>query len=97
MSGAGHIIDMNNRMRQNRSMKSSKRQKFQGSNRALDFAMKNTTEVCFKEVPKAELDAIKNTILTKVKSVQKRESIIFISVIVITIMTSIYFYAKYAN
>ena len=35
MSGVGHIIDMNNRMRQNRSMKSSKRQKFQGSNRAL--------------------------------------------------------------
>ncbi|MCK0156277.1 hypothetical protein MWU65_03745 [Cellulophaga sp. F20128] len=97
MSGAGHVIDMNNRMRQNRSMTSSNRQKFQGSNRELDFSIKNTTELSFKVISEKELAGIKNTIRSKAKASQRREVIIFSGVLLSALIVLIYCYTKYVN
>jgi len=33
--GAGHILDMINRMKQNRALRSSNKQKFKGNNRGI--------------------------------------------------------------
>ncbi len=35
--GAGHVMDMSNRMKQNRSMKTSNRKKLKSNNRDLSF------------------------------------------------------------
>lgn len=38
--GAGHVRDMQNRARQNRSMRASKREKFKSSSRDLIYSKK---------------------------------------------------------
>jgi hypothetical protein len=81
--GAGHIMDMNNRMRQNRSMKSSNKQKFKSNNRDLDFKKGNSKKLEFKKVSDKELERIKFKIRQKAKAERKREKIIFISIILI--------------
>ncbi|RFC53908.1 hypothetical protein DXU93_10190 [Brumimicrobium aurantiacum] len=40
--GAGHMQDMNNRLKQNRAQRSSKRSKFKGNNREVSVNKKKT-------------------------------------------------------
>lgn len=71
--GAGHIQDMNNRIRQNREQRPSNKPKFKENNREAIYA---ETEVDsslpqFKTVSAEELDKIKTGIRERAKTDQK--------------------------
>ena len=53
--GAGHVADMNNRMKQNRSMKTSNKPKFKSNNRDLNFSSVESKKLTFKKVSEEEL------------------------------------------
>ena len=76
--GAGHIADMNNRMKQNRSIKTSNKLKFKSNNRDLNFSKGEGAKLTFKKVSEEELTQIKNEIRRKSKSERKKERRIFI-------------------
>ncbi len=84
--GAGHISDMNNRMKQNRSMKTSNKPKFKSNNRNLNFSKGESEKLVFKKVSEDKLILIKNEIRRKAKSERKKESIIFTSILIILII-----------
>ena len=76
--GAGHVADMNNRMKQNRSMKTSNKPKFKSNNRDLNFSQSESEKLTFKKVSEDELSQIKNEIRRKSESERKKERLIFI-------------------
>lgn len=74
--GAGHIMDMTNRIKQNRSLRPSNRAKFKGNNREVIYSTdKKPERVAFKTVPENELVEIKNAIRKRAKSERKKERI----------------------
>ena len=83
--GAGHIADMNNRMRQNRSMKSSNKTKFKSNNRDLDFKKVESKKLIFKKVSEEELAKFRNEIKRKAKFERKKERLI-ISIIILMLI-----------
>jgi hypothetical protein len=96
--GAGHIADMNNRMKQNRSMKASKKPKFKSNNRDLNFSKSKSEKLTFQKVSKHELIHLKKRIKRKAESERKKERIIIalttlILIIILTIFL-IYYFAK---
>lgn len=91
--GAGHIADMNNRMRQNRSMKASNKPKFKSGNRDLNFNTKNSKELSFKKVSEGELNKIKSHIQQDLKKEKINQLYVFIiSLIITTVIITIGFY-----
>jgi len=70
-SGAGHILDMMNRIRQNAALKVSRRNKFKGNNRKINFSKKEhpKPEYDFPEISKSKLKLIK----TKIKEEARKE------------------------
>tara|TARA_R110000868_G_scaffold409659_1_gene695596 strand:+ start:116 stop:400 length:285 start_codon:yes stop_codon:yes gene_type:complete len=84
--GAGHVADMNNRMKQNRSMKTSNKPKFKSNNRDLNFSQSESEKLTFKKVSEDELSQIKNEIRRKSESERKKERLIFISTAFILII-----------
>ncbi len=82
IGGAGHIMDMNNRMKQNRSMKNSQKEKFKLHNKDLVFKG-DTKKLEFKQVPEKELQRIKFEIRQRAKAERKREMLIFIAVLLL--------------
>ncbi|MFI1770368.1 hypothetical protein [Thalassobellus citreus] len=84
--GAGHVADMNNRMKQNRSMKTSNKPKFKSNNRDLNFPNDESEKLIFKKVSEDELTQIKNEIRGKAESERKKERLIFISTAIILII-----------
>jgi hypothetical protein len=90
--GAGHIADMNNRMKQNRSVKKSNKPKFKSNNRDLNFSRGESQKLTFKKVSEDELNRIKNEIRQKAKSEQKKERIIFaLTTLLLVIILTIFF------
>ncbi len=81
--GAGHIADMNNRMRQNRSMKASNKPKFKSGNRDLNF---NSKKLSFKKISEIELKKIKCKIQKDLKKDRKNQLYIFIISLLITVV-----------
>ena len=76
--GAGHVQDMNNRMKQNRAQRPSNRQKFKENNRdGIYSSNKKTERQNFKTVPVKELDEIKKRIRKRAKEERKRELILY--------------------
>ena len=75
--GAGHVLDMINRMKQNRAQKPSNRSKFKGKNRDSIYSSKNKNELTFKTVSEEELDKIKKQIRKDAKTNQKKEFVIY--------------------
>lgn len=76
MSSAGHIIDAINRIKQNRALKASKRQKFKGSNRDTIYSGADQTQkAVFKKVPKEQAQAVINKIRHEFKIKRKRDVI----------------------
>lgn len=75
--GAGHIQDMNNRMKQNRAQRKSKKAKFKENNRQPIYAKSTTkrSQTNFKTLPENELIEIKERINNRAKIVRKRELI----------------------
>ncbi|PID71245.1 MAG: hypothetical protein CR985_00810 [Flavobacteriales bacterium] len=76
--GAGHIMDMINRMKQNRAQRPSNRLKFKENNRNRIYSSdKESQQPIFKTVPEKELIEIKKRIRKRAKAEQKKERIVF--------------------
>ncbi|MCK8481707.1 hypothetical protein [Psychroserpens algicola] len=76
--GAGHLLDMINRMKQNRSQRPSIRSKFKENNREGIYSSdKKSQQPKFKIVQKKELNKIKQRIQERAKSEQRKELIIY--------------------
>ncbi len=76
--GAGHVMDMINRMKQNRAQRPSNRQKFKENNRDGIYSTdKKAERPNFKTVPEKKLTEIKKRIRERAKSERKKERLIF--------------------
>jgi hypothetical protein len=84
--GAGHVADMNNRMKQNRSMKTSNKPKFKSNNRDLNFSNGESKKLTFKKVSEEELTRIKTEIRKKAESERKKERIIIALIVLMLII-----------
>ncbi len=86
MSSAGHVLDMIIRMRQNRAIRTSNKQKFRSNNREVVHSDKDALH--FKEVPKEELEIIKRDIREKSRKERKNLITAFIitAVLVVALM-----------
>jgi hypothetical protein len=88
--GAGHVMDMINRMKQNRAQRPSNRSKFKENNRdGIYSSHKKSRQPNFKTVPEKELTEIKNRIRERAKAEQKKEKIMFGILILIGIISLI--------
>ncbi|MBS9766267.1 MAG: hypothetical protein KGV44_01850 [Flavobacteriaceae bacterium] len=76
-SGAGHIMDMVNRVKQNRTLLSSHRSKFKGNNRDTIYSSKKDNQLKLKTLPKEELNKRKQKIREQAKAEQKKDIIIY--------------------
>ena len=89
--GAGHVLDMINRMKQNRAQRPSNRSKFKENN--IDgIYTKKQDGLKFKTVNESELDIIKQKIKVKAKKEQKKNAILLliISLTVISILVGLF-------
>ncbi len=75
--GAGHIQDMNSRIKQNRELRPSNRQKFKGKNRQPIYSKSNENSLNLISVSKKELSEIKKYNSERAKMEQKRMQIIY--------------------
>jgi len=76
--GAGHVMDMLNRMKQNRAQRPSNRPKFKENNREGIYSSNNEfNHSNFKTVPEKELIKIKKGIRERAKKEQNNERIMF--------------------
>lgn len=95
MSSAGHILDMIKRLRQNKSMRPSNRQKFQGDNRETIYAgVDDNSRANFKEFSEEEVQSAIKLIREKAKARKRREYIFFFSCL---IATAGLFYALFSS
>ena len=96
LSSAGHILDMIKRMRQNRSLRASKRQKFKGNNRETIYGGTDQQDkAIFKEFPESQVKAAIKQIQDKAESRRRRERILL--VIIGVIVSVIIIYALYPS
>lgn len=77
--GAGHIQDMNSRLKQNRELRPSNRQKFKGKNRQAIYSKSNEDQNPrnLKSVSEKELIEIKKYNSKRAEMEQKRTHIIY--------------------
>ena len=77
--GAGHIQDINSRIKQNRELRPSNRQKFKGKNRQAIYAKSNENQnpLNLKSVSEKELIEIKKYNSERAIMEQKRMRIIY--------------------
>jgi hypothetical protein len=87
-SGAGHIMDMIQRMKQNRSLKPSKRNKFKDNNRETIHVNDSEQEqLNFPVVSEEELHRIKLQIRYEALRQRKKERVAYgIAIFVVTIL-----------
>ena len=71
MSAGGHIMDMMNRIRQNAALKVSRRNKFKGNNRKINFSKKEQPKPEY-DFPKISISKLK-LIKTKIKEEARKE------------------------
>lgn len=74
--GAGHVVDMMNRMKQNRAQQPSKRTKFKENNKNYSTDIKNKG-LNFKTVSEEELAEIKKRIRERAETDRKKQWIIY--------------------
>ena len=76
--GAGHVQDMNNRIKQNRAQRPSNLPKFKENNRDGIYSTdKKTEKPNFKTVSEKELTEIKKRIRKRAETERKKERLIF--------------------
>lgn len=76
--GAGHVMDMINRMKQNRAQRPSNRAKFKENNREGIYSTnKKSKRPNFKTVSEKELNKIKKQIRERAKIERKKERLIY--------------------
>lgn len=93
-SGAGHILDMMNRIRQNAALKISRRNKFKGGNTYSSKSNKKP-EYDFPEVSDAELELMKANIRKEAEREHKKQR--FIWVFFVFIVTIIFILFNYLS
>lgn len=91
MSSAGHILDMIKRIRQNRSLQPSKRQKFKGNNREQIYSdnLNPEDKSKFKIVSEEKLNELKIQIRERAKKERKEEQILFVIFLVVGLIIAI--------
>ena len=82
--GAGHILDMINRLKQNRAIRPSNKSKFKEHNRETIYSKRR--KIKFKTVPKEKLEEIKNQIRARAKSERKKEAIFYLASVVLVLL-----------
>ena len=88
--GAGHVQDMNNRLKQNRANKPSKRAKFKENNREGIYSKKQESDrIKFHQVPKEKLVKIIESIRIKSRSENQKQIKILVISLIITIIIMI--------
>lgn len=91
MSSAGHILDMIKRIRQNRSLRPSKRQKFKEHNRdhiySDNFDPKDRGS--YKIVSEEKLNELKKQIRERAKKERKQELILFAIFLIVGLIIGI--------
>lgn len=83
--GAGHISDMNNRMKQNRSMKPSKRAGFKSNNRDLDFKKVKSDKLVFKKASDKDLAELRMKIKKQIKLQRIKDRVLYFLIIILMI------------
>jgi hypothetical protein len=93
MSSAGHILDMIKRIRQNRSLQPSKRQKFKANNREHIYSdnLNPDERGKFKIVSDEKLNELKLQIRERAKKERKEEMILFAIFLVVGLIITIAF------
>lgn len=87
--GAGHVQDMNNRLKQNRAQRPSKKAKFKENNREGIHATKIQYEKPkYKTVPEKELTKLKKRIRERAKTEHKK-AIIMDGILILLAILSI--------
>lgn len=72
--GAGHVMDMINRMKQNRSQRASNKSKFKENNREGIYSTeKKSKKLVFKTAPKEEIKELRKQIRAQATARRKRE------------------------
>ena len=95
--GAGHVMDMINRMKQNRSQRPSNRSKFKENNREGIYSSEHFNKhPSFKTVPEKELVEIKKRINDHAKSKQRNEQVIF-WILLIVLLSVLFWVLKKAS
>ena len=91
MSSAGHILDMLKRIRQNRSLRPSNRQKFKGDNReAIYTETYEENKALFQEFPESQVKEVVNTIRREAKFKRRKEFAFLALVILIVVAIVLY-------
>jgi hypothetical protein len=94
--GAGHVQDMNNRLKQNRANKPSNRAKFKGNNREGIYSEKyQSGNFRFHEVPKEKLEQIKENIRLKSRIEKHKQIKTLIISLIITLIILIAVFSYY--
>ena len=91
MSGSGHVQDMNNRLKQNRAQRPSKRAKFMEHNRENIYSSSDHKheKLKFKIVSKEKLTEIKKRIRERAKKDRQKEWIVLVVLVIIVLITAI--------
>ncbi len=91
MSGSGHVQDMNNRIKQNRAQRPSKRPKFMEHNRENIYSSSGHEHhtLKFKIVSEEKLSEIKTQIRKRAQKDRKKEWIVLVVLIIIALITII--------
>ena len=85
--GAGHMQDMNNRIKQNRAARPSKRSKFKKNNREAIFSKEKASEkfIQKEQISEEELAVLKKQIRAKAKKERKKAFVIYVFFIFMTL------------
>ncbi|MEK6152532.1 hypothetical protein WIW50_04705 [Flavobacteriaceae bacterium 3-367] len=80
MSSAGHILDMIRRIRQNKSLRASNRQKFKGDNReTIHTGTEKNSKATFKDIPEKQVKASIKRIQEEAKSKRRKELVFYVT------------------
>lgn len=96
--GAGHIQDMNNRLKQNRAQRPSKKVKFKGNNNTPLHSKSTTQPTRFRamNLSAEELIEIKNSVRRQAKKERKKELLIH-GIVFIIVIIGIFLFVRWIN
>lgn len=92
--GAGHIADMNNRLKQNRAQRPSNKAKFKGANRPQVYDQKSPSaqRPIFQQPDEKKLQVILDKIRLQAVKSHKRETMVSFLLLLFTVLALILFF-----
>lgn len=88
--GSGHVFDMINRMKQNRALRGSNRQKFKKNSSHLYKTQKSESPF-LKKYSKEKIEQVRSEIINKANKINKKQEIVFWSFITFGVIFIILF------